>query len=191
MAFVISLVFCSLLAWGLTTVGWPEQWVSAPLMPFYKFQTQFNQNTISLILDLLFLYAITLNGLARAFSNLANINNPDGSVPRGRWLYVICGGMTIFSGLFGGPPILISPESGAGIKANAKTGLSAVFGGMWFCLAIFFTPLFFHVPSSGTASLLIAIGAILFVNAEEIDWHDYKDAFPAFLTLFLIPFTDR
>ena len=68
---------------------------------------------------------------------------------RGRWLYIICGIMTIISGCCGGPPILISPESAAGIKAGARTGLSTVVAGVLFCLATFFAPLFQGIPTAG------------------------------------------
>ena len=62
--------------------------------------------------------------------------------------------MTIFSGFFGGPPILISPESAAGIKAGARTGLSTVVAGLFFCVAVFFAPLFEGIPTAGTKYIL-------------------------------------
>ncbi len=138
---------------------------------------------------MIFLYIVTISGLARAFSDLAQVTNENGTVPRGRWLYVICGLLTIFSGCYGGPPILISPESGAGIKAGGRTGLSSVVGGIIFGLAVFFTPLFQAIPAAATAPLLIAVGVILFANTKKIDWSNYAHAFPAYIILFLIPFT--
>lgn len=74
---------------------------------------------------------------------------------RGRWLYIICGIMTIISGCCGGPPILISPESAAGIKAGARTGLSTVVAGVLFCLATFFAPLFQGIPTAGDVFIFV------------------------------------
>ena len=83
-----------------------------------------------------------MTGLVKAFSDLAGLTDPSGAVPRGRLLYLLCGLLSVFSGIYGGPPVLISPESGAGIKAGARTGLSAIVGGFFFCIAVFFAPLF-------------------------------------------------
>lgn len=45
-------------------------------------------------------------------------------------------------GYLSGPPILISPESAAGIKAGAKTGLSTLICGILFGISTFFSPIF-------------------------------------------------
>ena len=57
-----------------------------------------------------------------------------------------------------GIPVLISPESAAGIKAGAKTGMSTVVCGVLFLLSSFFAPIFDAVPPAATAPILIGIG---------------------------------
>lgn len=42
---------------------------------------------------------------------------------------------------------------------------------------------------AGSAPILIAVGAILTANAAKVNWAEQKESFPAFITLFLIPFT--
>ena len=113
----------------------------------------------------------------------------DHSVPRGRWLYILCGIMTIVGGLFMSAPILISPESAAGIKAGAKTGLSTIVCGLLFLFALFFSPVFGAIPHAGTSPVLIMIGVVLFQNVGRIDWRNVVDATPTFIVLFFIPFT--
>lgn len=76
----------------------------------------------------------------------------------GRWIFILCGVSTIFSGFLNGPPILISPESTASIKGGAKTGLSTVVCGFCFLLSIFFSPIFGAIPAAGTSPTLIMIG---------------------------------
>ena len=73
---------------------------------------------------------------------------------------------TVLSGYFSGPPILISPESAAGIKAGAKTGVSTLVCGILFAIATFFYPIFAAVPAAGTAPLLIMVGVMLFANVK-------------------------
>jgi len=122
-------------------------------------------------------------------SDLAQLTKPNGSIPRGRWLFIVCGLSTILSGMYSGPPILISPESAAGIKAGAKTGFSTIVCGVLFGISSFFSPLFAAVPPAGTAPLLIMVGVLLFQNAKRIDFYQPRFAVPAFCCLFFIPFT--
>lgn len=142
-----------------------------------------------LVFDLVFLYIMTLNGLTRSLSDLAHLTKPDGAIPGGRWLFLVCGSVTVLSGLLSGPPLLISPESAGGIKAGAKTGLSTCVCGILFGISAFFSPLFSDVPKAGTAPLLLMIGVLLFQNVKRIDWSESRLAIPAFCCLFFIPFT--
>jgi hypothetical protein len=139
--------------------------------------------------SLCFLSIVSLNGLGRAFADLAKLTRADNSTPRIRFMYLICGALSVFSGFFGGPPIVISPETGAGIKAGARTGLSAVLAGLIYCVAAFFAPLMVAIPSNAYSPLLLAIGVILFLNTNKIDWQDPRVAFPAFAVQFIVPFT--
>lgn len=148
-----------------------------------------NKAVILLIFNLFFLFVLTLNGLARSLSDLAQLTKKTGAIPRGNFLLIVCGLTTMLSGYMSGPPILISPESAAGIKAGAKTGLSTLVCGILFLIATFFSPIFAAVPAAGTAPLLIMVGVMMFGNAKRIDWTDYKIAVPAYCVLFFIPFT--
>jgi AGZA family xanthine/uracil permease-like MFS transporter len=85
------------------------------------------------------------------------------------------------------PPLISSPMS-IGIKAGAKTGLSAVICGLLFLVSMFMSPIFQQVPHAGTSPVLLVIGTMLFQNVNRIDWSDIKDAAPAFCVLFFIPF---
>lgn len=142
-----------------------------------------------LVIDLLFLYIIYLNGLIYSLGDMAQLIRDDGAVPRKRWLYILCGAMTILSGYLMGAPMLISPESAAAIKDGAKTGLSAVVCGMLFLVSTFFIPVFTAVPAAGIAPILIMLGALLFQNVTKLDWHDNQQNTVAFIVLFFIPFT--
>ena len=122
-------------------------------------------------------------------SDLAHLTHENGAIPRGRWLFIVTGVASIVSGCLSGPPILISPESAAGIKAGAKTGLSTLVCGLLFGISAFFSPLFAEVPAAGTAPLLIMVGVLLFQNAKRIDWGYIGKAVPSYCCLFFIPFT--
>ena len=168
----------------------PTEVASVPTVVTANFERGIDSKHVPLLTaDLLFLYILYLNGLVTSLSNLAVLTRDDGAIPRGRWIFVMSGFFTICGGLLTSAPILVSPESSAAIKDGAKTGLSTVVAGMLFILAIFFSPLFESIPSSGTSPVLLMIGLILFQNVNRIDWRKVADAAPAFVVLFFIPFT--
>ena len=80
-------------------------------------------------------------------------------------------------------------ESGAGIGEGGRTGLASVVTGVLFLAALFFTPLISIVPKFATAPALIIVGAFMFRSIGKIDMSDFRVAFPAFLTILLMPLT--
>ena len=125
-AFCVSLMFGSIVYWWYSN-SWPPAIVSSPYSDLIG-DVGDNLKTPGvplLIADLVFLFVLFLNGLIISLSDLADLTRTEdselfkaGSVPRGRWLYFFCGVMTVCGGCMTGPPILISPESTAAIKAG-------------------------------------------------------------------------
>jgi hypothetical protein len=56
-----------------------------------------------------------------------------------------------------GPPIILSPETGVGLKEGAKTGLATLVCGLCFFVCTFFSPLFAQIPSAGTMPMLFMV----------------------------------
>ena len=187
-SFCVAVIVCSLLYWIIEN-DFPNSVASKPEIDTFKTNDIKYDNTALFTVDLVFLYILYLNGLMTSLTNLAALTRDDETIPRGRWVYIMCGVFTIFAGLVSSAPILISPESSASIKEGAKTGLSAVVAGVLFLLSLFFSPIFQQVPSAGTSPVLIMIGVVLFQNVSRIDWKNITFAAPAFMVLFYIPFT--
>jgi adenine/guanine/hypoxanthine permease len=142
-----------------------------------------------LIFDLYIIGIILLNGLGHGLGETAELRRHDQSLPRGKWLYAICGIGTMFSAILGSGPIMISPESAPGIKHGARTGLASVTCGILFLLSTVVCPLFASTPASGTSPVLLMIGMMLFENAKNVNWSSIKEALPVFLMMIFIPFT--
>jgi adenine/guanine/hypoxanthine permease len=191
-SFVVGLVFGTL-AWWCWDRSFPTNIAALPAVSFSSFDAPldvlFSNPVKTLLFNLVFLYILTLNGLARSLSDLGELTNADGSIPRGNWLFIVCGLTTIVSGYMNGPPILISPESAAGVKSGARTGLSTLVCGILFGISSIFGPLFESVPAPGTSPLLILVGMLLFQNVGRIKWSESRDSITAFFVLLLIPFT--
>lgn len=80
-------------------------------------------------------------------------------------------------------------ESTAGVAAGGRTGLTSVATGVMFLLALFIAPLAAVVPSAATAPALIIVGVLMIGQVRSIEWDDFLYAFPAFLTIVLMPFS--
>ena len=77
-------------------------------------------------------------------------------------------------------------ESGSGVAAGGRTGLTAVTTGVLFILSIFFSPLLSVVTSAVTAPALIVVGILMAQQLKEIEWNDIAVATPAFITIVVI-----
>ncbi|MGF9700675.1 MULTISPECIES: NCS2 family permease [Paenibacillus] len=80
-------------------------------------------------------------------------------------------------------------ESASGVEAGGRTGLTSITTGVLFILALFIAPLALVVPSAATAPALIIVGVLMMSQVRSIEWDDFLQAFPAFLTIVLMPFT--
>ena len=93
---------------------------------------------------------------------------------------------TIAGALLGTSTVTTFVESGTGVAAGGKTGLTALTTAILFILAIFLLPLFAFIPSAAAASALIYVGALMIQNVVEIDFKNIKNAVPSFITIIVM-----
>lgn len=96
---------------------------------------------------------------------------------------------TICSAIFGTSTVTSYIESAAGIAAGGKTGLTAVTVSVLFLLSLLFAPLIGLVPGFATAPPLILVGALMMSEVGKINFQDFTDGLPAFLTIIMMPLT--
>ncbi len=96
---------------------------------------------------------------------------------------------TIVSSIFGTSTVTSYIESAAGVAAGGKTGLTAVTVSILFLIALLFAPLIGLVPAFATAPSLILVGALMMSDVGRVNFADFTDALPAFLTIIMMPLT--
>jgi adenine/guanine/hypoxanthine permease len=96
---------------------------------------------------------------------------------------------TMASAALGGTVMNAYIENATGISEGGKTGLSALTVAVLFLLTLLFAPLIFLIPSVATAPLLIVVGALMITEIRHINFDDFTDVIPAFLTIILMPLT--
>ena len=78
-------------------------------------------------------------------------------------------------------------ESGSGVAAGGRTGLTAFVTAVMFFLSLFALPLFATIPSAATASALIYVGVLMMKNnIKAVDFSDAINATCAFLTIVVM-----
>lgn len=80
-------------------------------------------------------------------------------------------------------------ESGSGVAAGGKTGLTAVTTGICFLLSIFFYPLLGVVTSAVTAPSLIVVGVLMAQQLKDVNWDEFDVSVYAFLTIITMTLT--
>ncbi|KDW28238.1 putative permease yicO [Escherichia coli 2-156-04_S3_C2] len=80
-------------------------------------------------------------------------------------------------------------ESTSGVAVGGRTGLTAVVVGIMFLLVMFFSPLVAMVPPYATAGALIFVGVLMTSSLARVNWDDFTESVPAFITTVMMPFT--
>lgn len=112
----------------------------------------------------------------------------DGNLPRANKALLADAIATTTGAVIGTSTVTTYVESSAGIAEGGKTGLTSVVTSVLFLLAIVLSPLLGLVPTGATAPILIIVGVMMMGAIKDIDWHDFTEAMPAFLTMAMMPF---
>ena len=120
----------------------------------------------------------------------AGLVDEQGKTPgAGKALFISAGAAAI-GAIFGTSTVTIyGAESGAGIAAGGRTGLTACTIGALFLLTLIFSPLFLMIPSIATAPALIIVGIFMISQLSSLDLSDLTVAVPAFMAVATMPFT--
>jgi AGZA family xanthine/uracil permease-like MFS transporter len=113
----------------------------------------------------------------------------DNKLPRARQAMVSDALGTVAGACLGTSTVTSFIESAAGVEQGGRTGLTGLVVALLFVLALFFAPLIAMIGSYPpiTAPALVVVGAMMMRNAARIQWADYAEALPAFLTMIGIP----
>lgn len=128
-------------------------------------------------------------GTAVAVAKQGNFLSENGEVEDIRAILTIDSVAAAMGGLLGASSITTFVESCAGAADGARSGLSSIVVGMLFIVAAFFAPVIGMVSGAATCGALTFVGFLMMSGVSDINWSDFGDALPAFLTIIGIPFT--
>ena len=74
-------------------------------------------------------------------------------------------------------------ESASGIAEGGRTGVTSFVVGLFFIIALFFSPIFMLIPAAATSGALVLVGVLMLDSIKNIDLGNVSEAFPAFITM--------
>lgn len=144
---------------------------------------------VSIVLTFLFVDFFDTVGTLVGVASKVGMIDKDGRVKNaGKALLVDAIGTT-GGALLGTSTVTTFVESSAGVAEGGRTGLTSVVTGILFLIAMFFSPLFIAIPAAATAPALIVVGFFMMESIVKIDFTDFTEGVPAFLTIALMPLT--
>lgn len=117
----------------------------------------------------------------------AGFLDKDGRLPKVNKAMLVDSIGTMGGALLGTSTVTTYIESTAGISEGGRTGLTSVVTGILFFLTLFLAPLAGLVPAEATAPALIIVGVLMVGAVTKINFEDFTEALPAFLTIIFMP----
>ncbi|WP_273359110.1 NCS2 family permease [Anaerococcus octavius] len=161
----------------------------APIAFKLDFSNIFSFEIFSVLFSFLFVDIFDTLGTLTGVATKANMLDEDGNLKDGSKALLADAIGTTFGALLGTSTITTFVESSAGVAEGGRTGLTALSTAFCFAIAAFFFPLFSIIPAQATAAALVVVGLFMLSTVVEINFTDITEAFPAFMTILMMPAT--
>ena len=161
----------------------------SPIFMKFEFSQIFSLDMLIVLFTFLFVDMFDTVGTLVGVSSKAGMLDKDGNVPRVKQALFADSIGTFFGAIFGTSTVTTYVESASGVAEGGKTGLTALSTAALFLIALFFAPLFTMVPAAATAPALILVGFFMMSPILKIDFENYTESIPAFVTIIVMPLT--
>ncbi|MDU5988535.1 NCS2 family permease [Anaerococcus vaginalis] len=160
----------------------------SPIAFKLDFSSMFSLEMFSVVFAFLFVDLFDTIGTLTGVATKAKMLDENGQLPNaGRALFADSIGTTL-GALLGTSTVTTFVESATGVAEGGRTGLTALSAGFCFFLSIFFYPLITIIPAQATAAALVMVGLFMIDSIVDINFGDFTESFPAFMTIIMMPF---
>ncbi len=160
-----------------------------PIFWKFEFSNIFTFDMLIVLFTFLFVDMFDTVGTLVGVSSKAGMLDKNGNVPRVKLALFADSIGTFFGAIFGTSTVTTYVESASGVAEGGRTGLTSLTVAMLFLVALFFAPVFTMVPAAATAPALILVGFFMMSPILKIDFDNYTDSIPAFITIIAMPLT--
>ena len=142
----------------------------------------------SVLFAFLFVDIFDTLGTLIGCASKADMLDEDGKLPEIKGALLADSIGTMVGACLGTSTITTFVESSSGIAEGGRSGLTAIVSGLFFLLALFFSPIFLAIPSFATAPALVIVGFLMIQQVVKVEWNDLLEAIPAYIAIFAMPF---
>ena len=196
-AFLIAMLAISAIGMTLGLVDLPQGIISTTVPSIKPLFLQafsvptneiFSLKMLGIVITFLFVDLFDTVGCLVGVASKGDLLDENGKLPKAKQALFADAIATTAGALLGTSTVTSYVESASGIGEGGRTGLTAMTTGILFLLSLFLSPLFIAVPTQATSPVLIIVGVMMASSLKEIDFNDFTNAIPAFLTLAMMPF---
>lgn len=157
---------------------------------FFKmdFSGVLSLNFLTIMFAFLFVDMFDTLGTLIGVASKADMLDEDGKLPKIKGALMADAVGTSLGAVFGTSTTTTFVESASGVAEGGRTGLTAVVSAALFGLALFLSPIFLAIPSFATAPALIVVGFLMITSITKIDFKDYTEALPCYISMIAMPF---
>ncbi len=177
---------------GVTTLPTSFELTPPSLSPiFMKFEWAqiLTLDMLVVVFTFLFVDMFDTVGTLIGVSSKANMLDKEGRVPRVKQALMADAVGTTIGAMLGTSTVTTYVESAAGVSEGGRTGLTSLTVAGLMLLALFLSPVFLMIPGAATAPALILVGAMMMTPVKNINFDDFTESIPAFLTIVMMPLT--
>jgi len=161
----------------------------APIFWKFDFSKVFSIHMVIILFTFLFVDMFDTVGTLVGVSSKAGMLDKEGRVPRVKQALFADSIGTTVGAILGTSTVTTYVESASGVAEGGKTGLTSLATAALFLIALFFAPLFTMVPAAATAPALVLVGFFMMSPILKINFDDFSESIPAFITIIIMPLT--
>ncbi len=193
-AVIIGVLATTLLSFALKLTPLPASWISlppslGPIALHVNIADALSLKNLPVALIIFVMAFVDTVGTLIGLSARAGLLDKNGNLPQIEKPMLADALANLIAPLLGTTTTGAYVESAAGITEGGRTGFTAIVAATLFLLALFFAPILTAVPPHAYGAALVVIGIFMVSPLTQIDFNDYTELVPAFLTIVLMIFT--
>ena len=159
----------------------------APVFMKFEWSQIFTMDMLVVVLTFLCIDMFDTIGTVVGVAEKAHMIDKDNKVQNFDKIFLADAIATTAGACLGASTTTTYIESASGVAEGGRTGPTSFVVVVCFVLALFFSPLFLAIPSAATGAVLVVVGVMMMSPVQEINWTDYSEAIPAFITAVMMP----
>lgn len=160
-----------------------------PIFFQFEWKEVFTFDMMIVVFTFLFVDIFDTLGTLVGVSTKAGMLDKNGKIPNAKKAFMADAIGTTVGSMLGTSTVTTYVESAAGVTEGGRTGLTALVTALAFAIALFLSPVFLAIPGAATAPALILVGLYMLSPIRELDFNNFAETIPAFITIIAMPLT--